>query len=225
MREQHLGADKHQDERQAIVQVVKSFHHAGQGKVHGTQAEDGEDIRGVDDEGINGNGQDGGDGIGGEEDVGGFYYQQHNQQRCSVEPVLTHQKLAAHEIGGHRHPSPKEAHHPVFGRMHFHFLAAKELGPRVNQESAKQVDDPIEAANQAHAHHDEDAAHDERAQYAPEKHLVLLPAGNAEIAENQQEDEQIINAEGELDQVRSEEHTSELQSPVHLVCRLLLEKK
>src|SRR5690348_13129944 len=31
----------------------------------------------------------------------------------------------------------------------------------------------------------------------------------------------------ELDQrlTRSEEHTSELQSPVHLVCRLLLEKK
>src|SRR5690348_18097770 len=29
--------------------------------------------------------------------------------------------------------------------------------------------------------------------------------------------------EGELQ--RSEEHTSELQSPVHLVCRLLLEKK
>src|SRR5690348_18039591 len=28
-----------------------------------------------------------------------------------------------------------------------------------------------------------------------------------------------------LARVRSEEHTSELQSPVHLVCRLLLEKK
>src|SRR5438876_4820856 len=28
-----------------------------------------------------------------------------------------------------------------------------------------------------------------------------------------------------LDEVRSEEHTSELQSPVHFVCRLLLEKK
>src|SRR5690348_17579301 len=28
-----------------------------------------------------------------------------------------------------------------------------------------------------------------------------------------------------LDLLRSEEHTSELQSPVHLVCRLLLEKK
>src|SRR5690348_17442565 len=28
-----------------------------------------------------------------------------------------------------------------------------------------------------------------------------------------------------LSKLRSEEHTSELQSPVHLVCRLLLEKK
>src|SRR5258708_31099531 len=28
-----------------------------------------------------------------------------------------------------------------------------------------------------------------------------------------------------LDRMRSEEHTSELQSPDHLVCRLLLEKK
>src|SRR5690348_18017221 len=30
---------------------------------------------------------------------------------------------------------------------------------------------------------------------------------------------------GEPPTLRSEEHTSELQSPVHLVCRLLLEKK
>src|SRR5690348_18115265 len=30
---------------------------------------------------------------------------------------------------------------------------------------------------------------------------------------------------GEAPDARSEEHTSELQSPVHLVCRLLLEKK
>src|SRR6266581_9669409 len=30
---------------------------------------------------------------------------------------------------------------------------------------------------------------------------------------------------GSMRRSRSEEHTSELQSPVHLVCRLLLEKK
>src|SRR5690348_18164825 len=35
----------------------------------------------------------------------------------------------------------------------------------------------------------------------------------------------IINFSSELLSQRSEEHTFELQSPVHLVCRLLLEKK
>src|SRR5690348_17634109 len=35
----------------------------------------------------------------------------------------------------------------------------------------------------------------------------------------------MLDAAGEQSAGRSEEHTSELQSPVHLVCRLLLEKK
>src|SRR5690348_17842354 len=37
--------------------------------------------------------------------------------------------------------------------------------------------------------------------------------------------ETLVHARAALVDVRSEEHTSELQSPVHLVCRLLLEKK
>src|SRR5690348_17445976 len=36
---------------------------------------------------------------------------------------------------------------------------------------------------------------------------------------------QVWQTEGAGEEFRSEEHTSELQSPVHLVCRLLLEKK
>src|SRR5437764_5043043 len=35
----------------------------------------------------------------------------------------------------------------------------------------------------------------------------------------------VVFAVGELVALRSEEHTSELQSPMYLVCRLLLEKK
>src|SRR5690348_17825504 len=37
--------------------------------------------------------------------------------------------------------------------------------------------------------------------------------------------EDVLLERAHLGVVRSEEHTSELQSPVHLVCRLLLEKK
>src|SRR5258708_10072790 len=40
-----------------------------------------------------------------------------------------------------------------------------------------------------------------------------------------EQDQQFLDLSGEWYWVRSEEHTSELQSPDHLVCRLLLEKK
>src|SRR5687768_18178356 len=49
------------------------------------------------------------------------------------------------------------------------------------------------------------AVHSERVQFDPGKALSTL--------------------ERAIDQHRSEEHTSELQSRLHLVCRLLLEKK
>src|SRR4051794_41229130 len=48
-------------------------------------------------------------------------------------------------------------------------------------------------------------------------------AGITDAAKKTAEDYDDIDLQ--VDVVRSEEHTSELQSPVHLVCRLLLEKK
>src|SRR5258708_29835638 len=44
---------------------------------------------------------------------------------------------------------------------------------------------------------------------------------NANLAER----DCLVDETISLSQIRSEEHTSELQSPDHLVCRLLLEKK
>src|SRR5207244_5155149 len=64
--------------------------------------------------------------------------------------------------------------------------------------------------------------------------LVLLdrlgdPFGELDAAPLDADEHEIVGAMGELEHfyrhTRSEEHTSELQSPDHLVCRLLLEKK
>ena len=52
---------------------------------------------------------------------------------------------------------------------------------------------------------------------------VLLPAFNIPGEFKDPEDENDGGKRGE--NARSEEHTSELQSPMYLVCRLLLEKK
>src|SRR5256885_12571944 len=53
------------------------------------------------------------------------------------------------------------------------------------------------------------------------------PAGSSQDARARGQRPQSKNQHGEADRSRrrSEEHTSELQSPCNLVCRLLLEKK
>src|SRR5947208_5781911 len=48
-----------------------------------------------------------------------------------------------------------------------------------------------------------------------------LPSRQRQSAERSR----LCGADGKVEILRSEEHTSELQSPDHLVCRLLLEKK
>src|SRR5687768_18287445 len=66
----------------------------------------------------------------------------------------------------------------------------------------------------------------------PVRHLVVAPNGDLWAARNGAEGGLVLirdtNGDGKHDLVkrfRSEEHTSELQSRLHLVCRLLLEKK
>src|SRR5690348_2086331 len=66
-----------------------------------------------------------------------------------------------------------------------------------------------------------------RAEYEA-KSNELLAAAQARAAKFEGAETTIkanASPEGKLYGSRSEEHTSELQSPVHLVCRLLLEKK
>src|SRR5690348_18077103 len=59
--------------------------------------------------------------------------------------------------------------------------------------------------------------------------LLMQRAGLIRNIELQPRYDLVVNAQKlgfyKADFRRSEEHTSELQSPVHLVCRLLLEKK
>src|SRR5256885_12712926 len=62
-----------------------------------------------------------------------------------------------------------------------------------------------------------------RSELRAEQRTTVLTRVNhelrSEIAERQRAEQQLTNSR------RSEEHTSELQSPCNLVCRLLLEKK
>src|SRR5690242_21410879 len=69
-----------------------------------------------------------------------------------------------------------------------------------------------------------------RSEPSREAHLVAHPGGDTLLTVDRRQDGAVVAGLG-LDVVlpvlhgRSEEHTSELQSHVNLVCRLLLEKK
>src|SRR3989449_9060095 len=95
-----------------------------------------------------------------------------------------------------------------------------ELGPR----AARRVEDPHPERHRPAAHRLADASGPEQAERPaleldPEQ-LLRMPAG-PRVALH--ELDPLQDAPGARE--RSEEHTSELQSRLHLVCRLLLEKK
>src|SRR5258708_19547261 len=75
-----------------------------------------------------------------------------------------------------------------------------------------------EDARAAAAHHAQIEAHVDRAGAA-------AGLGDLPFAAHQVDDATQVGSDQRGRPARSEEHTSELQSPDHLVCRLLLEKK
>ena len=64
----------------------------------------------------------------------------------------------------------------------------------------------MEVMDERNAHGDHGGAHDQGAEDAPEKHLVLIQARYAEVGEDEKEDEQVIDAEGLFEQVAGEKH-------------------
>src|SRR2546422_3833859 len=60
---------------------------------------------------------------------------------------------------------------------------------------------------------------------APAGHLLVEQHDAVGLASQQGEGVVAVGCGGHREPLRSEEHTSELQSRLHLVCRLLLEKK
>ena len=70
-----------------------------------------------------------------------------------------------------------------------------------DQDAAEDVDDPVELADQQGAGGDHDAAHHDRAQDAPLEHPGLQRCRDIEILKDQDEDEEVVDAERQLDEV------------------------
>ena len=73
-----------------------------------------------------------------------------------------------------------------------------------DQERAEDVEDPLVGLDERRAGHDHHEAHGQRPDDAPEQDPVLVLGGHREGAEDQGEDEDVVDREALLDEVAGE---------------------
>ncbi len=84
-------------------------------------------------------------------------------------------------------------------------MLAKKFDSAVYEQCAEDIRDPMKPSNQANAHHNENGAHDQRTNDAPEQYFVLVLGCDAEETENQNEDEEVIDAKRKFNHVTGNE--------------------
>src|SRR5216684_74728 len=106
--------------------------------------------------------------------------------------------------------SAASSHGGVFHRVHLMLSRKSQANSAVDQERSKQIKNPVEAFDQADPSKNKDAAHEQRSDDSPEQHASLVLLGNGEIAEDHEEDEEIVDAEGEFENVAGDEFQCDL---------------
>ena len=103
-----------------------------------------------------------------------------------------------------------ELHDRILVALELLVLLQRHAHAGDDEQRAEDVDDPLEPREQRRAEPDEQAAHDERAEDAPEQHAVLVLRRHGEVLEDQHDDEDVVDAERFLDQVAREERQRDL---------------
>src|SRR5215469_8489077 len=88
--------------------------------------------------------------------------------------------------------------------MYFGFLVETHSNPCKEQESAEQVDDPVERLQEDNPQRDHYATQHKGTQDTPKKHPVLIGCRYTEGGEKQHKDEDVINTKRFFDQVARE---------------------
>src|SRR5690348_13957761 len=94
--------------------------------------------------------------------------------------------------------------------MNIFAMLPHQSNATVNQDCAEDVHDPVKALEQRDTGKDKRGAHDDRAHHAPRQHSALMLLRYREVAEDQKEDEQVVDAERLLDDVAGEKLQGQL---------------
>ena len=119
--QEHLHADVREDDHYGLFQVAQVTLSGGEQKIHGPQAEDGEHVAGIDEEGVVRDGDDGRDRVEREHHVGHFHHKQAQEQRRGLPDQLAgsigglHEEIVAAELVVHGDEALGVPDGPVLG--------------------------------------------------------------------------------------------------------------
>src|SRR5258708_13998751 len=209
----HLHTDERQLQGQATFQVVELAHHVRKHEVQRAQAQNREDVGCIDNKWVCTDRENGGNRVQGENQIRGLDHQQHQQERRGQHlPRSPHKKAITFKVGSDRNHPTHKLQHRIALWMHRLVFVEGHADARHDQESPEQVENPVEIFEQHSAKDNQDAAHDERTQNTPEQHPVLIGCRYTEVAEEQHKDEDVVNAEGLLDQIARHELQRQFRS-------------
>ena len=89
--------------------------------------------------------------------------------------------------------------------LNFGVAAFEEFDPGVDEEGAEKIDEPVESVDEGDTGKDEEGAKKEGSDDAPEERRELGFFGDGEIGEENGKDKDVIDAEGEFDDIAGKE--------------------
>ena len=113
--------------------------------------------------------------------------------------------MAVVEVGGDGNEFAGDTNERILVGLNFSVAAFEKFDPRVNEEGAEDVDEPVEAIDEGDAGKDEEGAKKESSDDAPEEGREVGFFGDGEIGEENGEDKNVIYTEGEFDNVAGKE--------------------
>src|SRR6185437_15029818 len=138
--------------------------------------------------------------------IGGFHHQQSEEQRGRHPvSVALDKEVLAFKVLCDREETPENPEHHILFRIDIRLAAPEQADAAVNQDRAKNVDDEFKALEQRYADQNKDQTHYQRAQHSPDQNFVLRVAGHAEVAEENQENEEVIDAQRLFDHISGHE--------------------
>ena len=208
-RREELRAGEAEHEDEADLQVAQPLEPVLEHDVERAQAEDREHVRAVEHEPVLGHRERRRDRVDREHDIRELDRDQRDEQRRDQPaPADLDDEMMAVECRRRREPAREPLERArlrdVTGRL------ARELHRGEDQDRAEPVRHPVPARQRRGARDDERGARDERTDDAPGEDATLLGPRDRERTEHHDEQEQVVDAERLLEQVRREPLLAEL---------------